>query len=202
MVSLKHLQFSKKVPGTKWMKKLIQLCRFIDLHFMVHESKVEGVCSVGKKMCLQIKLEMDESAIHCLFFMSVLLQHHWWPSPKNLASIGDNCPNCRFFSRQPSIFLVIFFKFLLKNGQKNLRTIVSSCFFHCFERNSQPKKILEQWKQSFDQHCNNKYGKWEMHTRTPLIDYKELSLMKSCDASCKANNYRFHMIPPMKLKRL
>jgi hypothetical protein len=44
-----YLQFSKKVPGTKWMKKLIQLCRFIDLHFMVHESKVEGVCSVGKK---------------------------------------------------------------------------------------------------------------------------------------------------------
>jgi hypothetical protein len=52
-----------------WMKKLIQLC---SLHFMVHESKVEGACSVVKKMCLQFKLEMDESAIH---HFSVLLQH-------------------------------------------------------------------------------------------------------------------------------
>ncbi len=49
------------------MKKLIQLCRFIDLHIMVHESKVEGACSVVKKMCLQFKLEMDESAIHYFF---------------------------------------------------------------------------------------------------------------------------------------
>jgi hypothetical protein len=69
MESLKHLQFTKKVPSTKWMKKLIQLC---SLHFMVHESKVEGACSVVKKMCLQFKLEMDESAIH---HFSVLLQH-------------------------------------------------------------------------------------------------------------------------------
>jgi hypothetical protein len=49
------------------MKKLIQLCRFIDLHFVVHESRI-GVCSVRKKLCLQIKLEMDESAIHCFIF--------------------------------------------------------------------------------------------------------------------------------------
>jgi hypothetical protein len=34
---------------------------------MVHESKVEGACSVVKKMCLQFKLEMDESAIHYFF---------------------------------------------------------------------------------------------------------------------------------------
>jgi hypothetical protein len=74
MESLKHFQFTKKAPGTKWMKKLIQLCRFIDLHFMVHESKVEGACFVVKKMCLQFKLEMDESAIH---YFSVLLQHCW-----------------------------------------------------------------------------------------------------------------------------
>jgi hypothetical protein len=39
MESLKHLQFTKKAPSTKWMKKLIQLC---SLHFLVHESKVEG----------------------------------------------------------------------------------------------------------------------------------------------------------------
>ncbi len=64
MESLKHLQFTKKAPGAKWMKKLIQLCRFINLHFVVHESKVEGACSAVKKMCLQFKLEMDESAIH------------------------------------------------------------------------------------------------------------------------------------------
>jgi hypothetical protein len=68
MESLKHLQFTKKAPGTKWMKKLIQLC---SLHFLVHESKVEGACSVVKKMCLQFKLEMDESAIH---HFSILLQ--------------------------------------------------------------------------------------------------------------------------------
>jgi hypothetical protein len=49
------------------MKKLIQLCRFIDLHFMVHESKVEGVCSVVKKLCLEFKLEMDASEIHYFF---------------------------------------------------------------------------------------------------------------------------------------
>jgi hypothetical protein len=70
MESLKHLQFTKKAPGIKWMKKLIQLC---SLRFMVHGSKVEGACSVVKKMCLQFKLEMDESAIH---HFSVLLQHH------------------------------------------------------------------------------------------------------------------------------
>jgi hypothetical protein len=34
---------------------------------MVHESKVEGACSVVKNMCLQFKLEMDESAIHYFF---------------------------------------------------------------------------------------------------------------------------------------
>jgi hypothetical protein len=45
----------KQAPSTKWMKKLIQLCRFIDLHFVVHESKVEGACSAVKKMCLQFK---------------------------------------------------------------------------------------------------------------------------------------------------
>jgi hypothetical protein len=67
MESLEHLQFTKKAPSTKWMKKLIQLRRFIDLHFMVHESKVKGVCFVVKKMCLQFKLEMDESAIHYFF---------------------------------------------------------------------------------------------------------------------------------------
>jgi hypothetical protein len=55
MESLKHLQFTKKAPGTKWMKKLIQLCRFMDLHFVVHESKVEGACCVVKKLCLQFK---------------------------------------------------------------------------------------------------------------------------------------------------
>jgi hypothetical protein len=69
MESLKPLPFTKKAPGTKWMKKLIQLC---SLHFTVHESKVEGACSVVKKMCLQLKLEMDESAIH---HFSVFLQH-------------------------------------------------------------------------------------------------------------------------------
>jgi hypothetical protein len=69
MESLTHLQFTKKAPGTKWMKKLIQLCI---LHFLVHESKVEGACSVVKKMCLQFKLEMDESVIR---HFSVLLQH-------------------------------------------------------------------------------------------------------------------------------
>ncbi len=68
MESLKHLQFTKKAPGAKWMKKLIQLCRFIDLRFMVYESKVEGVCSVVKKLCLLFKLEMDESVIHCFFY--------------------------------------------------------------------------------------------------------------------------------------
>jgi hypothetical protein len=52
MESLKHRQFTKKAPGTKWMKKLIQLC---SLHFLVHESKVEGACSVAKKMCMQFK---------------------------------------------------------------------------------------------------------------------------------------------------
>jgi len=52
MESLKHLQFIKKAPGTKWMKELIQLC---SLHFLVHESKVQGACSVAKKMCLQFK---------------------------------------------------------------------------------------------------------------------------------------------------
>ncbi len=52
MESLKHFQFTKKALGTKWMKKLIQLC---SLHFLVHESKVEGACSVVKKMCLQFK---------------------------------------------------------------------------------------------------------------------------------------------------
>jgi hypothetical protein len=67
MESLKHLQFTKKAPGTKWMKKLIPLCKFVVLHFMVHESEVEGACSVVKKMCLQFKLEMDESAIHYFF---------------------------------------------------------------------------------------------------------------------------------------
>jgi hypothetical protein len=69
MESLTHLQFTKKAPGTKWMKKLIQLCI---LHFLVHESKVEGACSVVKKMCLQFKLEMDENVIR---HFSVLLQH-------------------------------------------------------------------------------------------------------------------------------
>jgi hypothetical protein len=39
---------------------------------MVHESKVERACFVVKKMCLQFKLEMDESAIH---HFSILLQH-------------------------------------------------------------------------------------------------------------------------------
>jgi hypothetical protein len=68
MESLKRFQFTKKAPGTKWMKKLIQLC---SLHFLVHESKVEGACSVVKKMCMQFKLEMDESAIH---HFSILLQ--------------------------------------------------------------------------------------------------------------------------------
>ncbi len=54
MESLKHLQFIEKASsGTKWTKKLIQLCRFIDLHFMVHESKVKGACSAMKKMCVQ-----------------------------------------------------------------------------------------------------------------------------------------------------
>jgi hypothetical protein len=67
MESLKHLQFTKKAPGIKWMKKLMQLRRFVNLHFMLHESKVEGACSLVKKMCLQFKLEMDESAIHYFF---------------------------------------------------------------------------------------------------------------------------------------
>jgi hypothetical protein len=52
MESLKHRQFTEKAPGTKRMKKLIQLC---SLHFLVHESKVEGACSVAKKMCMQFK---------------------------------------------------------------------------------------------------------------------------------------------------
>jgi hypothetical protein len=52
MESLKHRQFTKKAPGSKRMKKLIQLC---GLHFLVHESKVEGACSVAKKMCMQFK---------------------------------------------------------------------------------------------------------------------------------------------------
>ncbi len=46
MESRKHVQFTKKAPGTKWMKKLIQLC---GLNFLVHESKVEGACSAVKK---------------------------------------------------------------------------------------------------------------------------------------------------------
>jgi hypothetical protein len=48
----KHRQFTKKAPGAKWMKKLIQLC---SLHFLVHESKVEGACSVARKKCMQFK---------------------------------------------------------------------------------------------------------------------------------------------------
>ncbi len=55
MESLEQLQFTKKAPGTKWMKKLIQLCRFMDLHFVVHENKVEGAFCVVKKLCLQFK---------------------------------------------------------------------------------------------------------------------------------------------------
>jgi len=56
MESLKHLQFTKKVEGRKWMKKLIPLCRFVVLHLMVHESEVEGASSVVEKMCVQFKL--------------------------------------------------------------------------------------------------------------------------------------------------
>jgi len=37
---------------------------------MVHESEVEGACFVVKKMCLQFKLEMDESAIHYFFSLA------------------------------------------------------------------------------------------------------------------------------------
>jgi RNA:NAD 2'-phosphotransferase (TPT1/KptA family) len=77
MESRKHVQFTKKAPGTKWMKKLIQLC---GLSFPVHESKVEGACSAVKKNVSVIQArEMDESAIH---HFSILLRHRPQPSPK------------------------------------------------------------------------------------------------------------------------
>jgi hypothetical protein len=59
MESLKRLQFTKKAPSTKWMKKLVQL--YCSLHFLVHESKVEGAC---------------RKKVACIFWQTIVRDSH------------------------------------------------------------------------------------------------------------------------------
>jgi len=57
-----------------------------------------------------------QSTVFC--FTSVLLQHHWWPSPKNLASIGNNRPNCRFSLGNLLYFWWIFSNFFWRMAKR------------------------------------------------------------------------------------
>jgi hypothetical protein len=46
MESLKRLQFTKKAPGTKWMKKLVQSC---SLDFLGTRKQSRGCTLCGEK---------------------------------------------------------------------------------------------------------------------------------------------------------